>query len=220
MLSMRAGIEKVMNVKIAGIVLAGGQSLRMGQDKAMLTIDQHTLLVRAFNLLKQVGLSDCFVSGDYPDFPCITDKHSGLGPLAGIAACTEHLFYDYNALFIMPVDMPLLAAQDCITLIEAYSQRLSQQASSPQSLPQIAGVYYQEAIFPLILTLNKPLCDYLSDIIQTPHKKHRSLYRLFETLSVQGIPTNANNIQRFENTNTPEQWLRCLSNFSKPSQFK
>lgn len=202
--------EKVMDLKIAGIVLAGGQSSRMGVDKAMLTIEKHTLLVRALNLLKQSGLSDCFVSGEYPGFSCITDQYNGLGPLAGIAACTEQLIDDYDALFIVPVDMPLLAEQDCTALIDTYLQTMLR-----QPLGQAAGVYYQESIFPLILTLNTPLHDYLLGIIQTPHKKYRSLYRLFETLSVQGVVTNATNIERFENANTPEQWLRCLNSYSK-----
>lgn len=202
--------ERIMDLKIAGIVLAGGQSSRMGLDKAMLTIEKHTLLIRALNLLKQSGLSDCFVSGEYPDFSCITDQYNGLGPLAGIAACTEQLIDDYDALFIVPVDMPLLAEQDCTALIDTYLQTMLR-----QPLGQAAGVYYQESIFPLILTLNTPLHDYLLGIIQTPHKKYRSLYRLFETLSVQGVAANTNNIERFENANTPEQWLRCLNSYSK-----
>lgn len=205
-----------MNVKIAGVVLAGGQSLRMGQDKALLTLEQHTLLVRAVKLLQETGISDCFVSGNYPDFDCIRDQHSGLGPLAGIAACANQLSVDYDAVFVIPVDMPLLSVQDCTVLVEAYLNS----ASPQEAVPQTAGLYYQEAIFPLILTLNTPLHDYLADIINTPHKKHRSLYRLFETLSVKGISAKATDIQRFENTNTPEQWQRCLTLYSRLQRVK
>ncbi|RBW45070.1 molybdenum cofactor guanylyltransferase [Psychromonas sp. B3M02] len=200
-------------LKIAGIVLAGGESSRMGQDKAMLSLDQHTLLVHAFTLLKQAGIEQCFVSGDYPNFPCIVDQYAGLGPLAGIAACVEQLSADYDALFIIPVDMPLLAEQDCTELIDRYLDRLSHQ-------PQAAGLYYKEAIFPLILTLNRALKTYLTNIMQTPHKKYRSLYRLFETLGIEGVSANETDKVRFENTNTPEQWQDCLTTYSRLSQAK
>lgn len=189
-----------MNVKIAGIVLAGGQSLRMGEDKAQLTIDQHTLLSRAVKLLQQSGFDDCFVSGNYEGFNCIIDQHQALGPLAGLAACVAKLLGHYDALFIIPVDMPLLIEKDCHYLLQHFTGE--------------QGIYYEDATFPMILPLNQALFDYLAMAIASTNKKDRSLYRLLKTLDIKAINKKQSDAFRFENTNTPEQWQQCLATYA------
>lgn len=227
-------------MNIAGIVLAGGQSSRMGQDKAKLTIEDHTLLSRAVNLLHAAGFEDCYVSGDYQGFNCIPDTQSELGPIAGIAACATQLsglkqacpsidnsaysapeYYapkhyapkqskKYDALFIMPVDMPLLAAEDCKKLLQHFIKQFTN-----QSITGKQGVYYKETTFPMLLSLNDTLITYLNDALNSVHKKQRSLYRLIETLNIEGISQQQVDLFRFENTNTPEQWQRCLVTYNK-----
>jgi len=186
------------NVKIAGVVLAGGLSTRMGEDKAQLRIKQQSLLTRSVELLCSVGLDKVFVSGNYPNYDCITDTYPQLGPLSGIHACAGALSEDYDALFILPVDMPLLTDHECRFLIEKFS-----------GLTQ--GVYYQDARFPMILPLNQLLKDYLSEILTSQHKKQRSLYRLLTACEATPISYSAEIAYRFENTNTPEQWKTCLA---------
>ena len=214
-----------VNVKIAGVILAGGQSTRMGEDKATLTMDQHTLLARAVALLKTAGFDDCFVSGDYQGFNCILDQQACLGPIAGIAACASHLSERYDAMFIIPVDMPLLAPQDCEYLLQYFSQQFITQQSTNEDesnplqaschlLTRKQGVYYKQATFPMLLSLNKTLLDYLAEVVTSPHKKHRSLYRLLETLDIKGVDQKDVDAFRFENTNTPEQWQRCLATYT------
>lgn len=194
-------------MKIAGVVLAGGQSQRMGEDKANLIIDQNSLLTRAVNLLQEAGLSDCYVSGDYPEFNCIQDQHCNLGPIAGIAACASFLNEQYDAMLIIPVDMPLLAVQDCSHLLNCY-----------KATNNVPGLYYQAAIFPILLALTKPLTDYLSNVVNSQHKKSRSLFRLFESLDIQGVPLTTANQYRFKNTNTPTQFQDCLATFNTLQQ--
>ena len=232
-------------MNIAGIVLAGGQSSRMGQDKAKLTIEDHTLLSRAVNLLHAAGFEDCYVSGDYQGFNCIPDTQSELGPIAGIAACATQLsglkqacpsidnsaysapeYYapkhyapkqskKYDALFIMPVDMPLLAAEDCKKLLQHFIKQFTN-----QSITGKQGVYYKETTFPMLLSLNDTLITYLNDALNSVHKKQRSLYRLIETLNIEGISQQQVDLFRFENTNTPEQWQRCLVTYNKMQTVK
>lgn len=187
-------------MKIAGIVLAGGQSSRMGEDKAQLSIEQHSLLSRAVGLLQQSGFDNCFVSGHYAGFNCIVDQHDALGPLAGVAACATTLLGRYDAIFIIPVDMPLLAVQDCHYLLHHFTGE--------------QGVYYDDVTFPMILPLNQALVDYLSIAIVSPNKKYRSLYRLLKTLDMTAIHRQKRDEFRFENTNTPEQWQRCLATYA------
>lgn len=92
-----------------GIVLAGGESRRMGSDKALMVIDGLPLWKRQVAVLLNAGAGRVVVvrrAGqepiDHPD--CALDIHPGLGPLAGIhaglALCPDRLAA------VLAVDMP------------------------------------------------------------------------------------------------------------------
>lgn len=187
-------------MKIAGIVLAGGLSSRMGEDKAQLLLEKQTLLSRNVSLLSSLPLSDVFVSGVYDGFQCIEDIKLALGPLGGIHACVERLIADHDALFIIPVDMPLLGADECTHLLQQFKKH-----------PQ--GTFYEQATFPMVLPLTKQLHNYLSEALASPQNKQRSLYRLLKTLKLQPINYQASERFRFQNSNTPEQWADCLETY-------
>lgn len=79
-----------------GLVLAGGESRRMGRDKALLERDGRTQLERSFELLER-HVERSFVSAraeqaDEPErarFPQIVDRLSGIGPAAGILSALQ-----------------------------------------------------------------------------------------------------------------------------------
>jgi len=189
-------------LKIAGIVLAGGLSSRMGQDKAKLQLAQQTLLTRAVDLLERLDIDKVFVSGDYPGFDFITDIYQQLGPIGGLHACVEALYDDYDALFVLPVDMPLMGEPQCAYLLSEFKK-------------QTQGVFYEQAIFPMILPLTLPLKNYLTDALASAQKKDRSLYRLLNTLKIQQVNDITQQDCRFQNSNTPEEWLSCLETYKK-----
>lgn len=187
-------------MKIAGIILAGGLSSRMGQDKAQLMLAKQTLLMRNVTLLSRLGLNDTFVSGEYPQFQCIADLNPALGPIGGLHACVEFLYPNVDALFVVPVDMPLLSKTECLHLLQQFRE-----------FPQ--GVFYEQAIFPMILPLSAGLKEYLSKAVASPHNKQRSLYRLLKTLKLQSISYQETASFRFRNSNTPEEWAECLTTY-------
>ncbi|WP_354625713.1 molybdenum cofactor guanylyltransferase [Psychromonas sp. MME2] len=189
-------------MNIVGIVLAGGLSTRMGKDKANLKLAERTLLSRAVTLLDGLDFSATFVSGNYPEYDCIKDISVNNGPLSGIHACATALYPHYDALFIIPVDMPLLVKEHCLQLLEAFKEH-----------PQ--GVYFEGATMPMILPLNKLLCDYLQSSLQFTEKKQFSLMRLLNTLQIQAIATNPSQYIYFKNSNTPQQWMECVNTFQK-----
>lgn len=194
-------------MKIAGIILAGGLSSRMGQDKATLLLEQKTLLTRNVSLLSALNLSGIFVSGDYQGFQCIKDIHPSLGPIGGLQACVETLFEDHDAIFVLPVDMPLLTKNECLTLLEQFKQFHQ-------------GVFYQQATFPMILPLTEQLKSYLAEVVNSSENKHRSLYRLIKTVKLQPINYQLENNFRFQNSNTPQEWADCLETFKALNETK
>lgn len=77
--------------RTCGLVLAGGRSRRMGQDKARLSRDGVSLLEYAWRLVDEVT-GDAWVSvredqvndAERRRFPQIVDRYDDLGPVAGI----------------------------------------------------------------------------------------------------------------------------------------
>ena len=119
--------------EVAGLVLAGGRSSRMGRDKALLRVGGETLAQRQTRLLQRLGIREVFLSrpaveaappDDTPpdaaiDVTIVRDAAPGQGPLAGIVAGLEQA--GDRALMVLAVDMPgvtegflggLLAAAD------------------------------------------------------------------------------------------------------------
>ena len=194
-------------MRIAGVILAGGLSTRMGQDKATLLLEKKTLLTRNMTLLSALNLSDNFVSGEYEGFQYIPDIESSSGPIGGIHACVETLFNEFDALFIIPVDMPLLTSVECLTLLEKFKNFQE-------------GVFYEKALFPMILPLTNELKAYLENILNSKEYKHRSIYRLIKTIGLQSIKLQTENSFRFHNSNTPQEWADCLETFKTLNETK
>ena len=93
-----------------GLILAGGLSTRMGTDKAQLRRNQQTMLEYTQSLLHSLDLA-MFISGGESGLP---DRVPQAGPLGGIYTVTQQCQLDaplFDALLIVPVDMPLLTAE-------------------------------------------------------------------------------------------------------------
>lgn len=103
-------------------VLTGGESRRMGTDKALLNLCGMTVLERITGVLRQVS-DDVLVVGARPEYraagvPVVADDVPGMGPLGGIATALRHA--KHGQVFITACDMPLLDAD----VIEAMAAEL------------------------------------------------------------------------------------------------
>jgi molybdopterin-guanine dinucleotide biosynthesis protein A len=95
----------------AGFVLAGGQSSRMGVDKALLPLAGRPLVAHAVAILRDAGLTAAIAGARSPlagIAPVVEDFEPGLGPLAGICAALASTSAPL-AVFL-PVDLPFLPA--------------------------------------------------------------------------------------------------------------
>ena len=89
---------------INGFVLAGGKSLRLGRDKALLDWHGRTLLEHMVDLLAS-ATDHVRVVGRDP----VPDLVPGRGPLSGILTALETSETDSN--IVVAVDLPLLTKQ-------------------------------------------------------------------------------------------------------------
>jgi len=107
----------------AGFVLAGGQSSRMGSDKALLPFAGQPLIACALSTLREAGLSASIAGAALSArtslatyAPVVDDAEPGLGPLAGICAALAAISTRF-AVFL-PVDLPLLPPSLISTLLD------------------------------------------------------------------------------------------------------
>src|SRR5665213_1866270 len=100
---------------IAGIVLCGGRSLRMGRSKALLAFGPETMLERVVRLLALAVERIVVVASSRQKLPplpagvCVVrDRRQRQGPLEGLAAGLAALDPDVEAVYVTGCDVPLL----------------------------------------------------------------------------------------------------------------
>jgi molybdenum cofactor cytidylyltransferase len=119
---------------IAGIVLAGGRSQRMGRPKATLKVGDETFLERAIRTLKTGGCTDVVVVLNVDDAGIFeltagaggrVARGGGLGTeqIESLRAGLRVLPLGADAAIVLPVDYPLVAPATVEALIGEYLER-------------------------------------------------------------------------------------------------
>lgn len=142
-----------MTAPLHGLVLAGGRSTRMGQDKAALEYAGRSQLERAFALLEPL-VARCFVSVRADQradplrarYPQILDAAPGLeGPIAGIVSALRA--YPQAAWVVVACDLPFLDAGTLQHLLARRDPTRPATAfrSSRDALPEPLCAIYEPA---------------------------------------------------------------------------
>lgn len=124
------------------LILAGGESRRMGQDKANLLLGEQTLLQRVSDIVQPL-FPDVIVSvREYRadcDLPQVCDDLSHAGPLAGLAAglaLTESPW-----VFAVACDMPFITRQ-LIECLAGFREGVDAVVPVVQGYPQPLAAFY------------------------------------------------------------------------------
>ncbi len=116
-------MDEGSRVQLTGIVLAGGQSRRLGQDKRRLLLDGAPLLARVLDVLRPLVDEVLLVGPDADalrgwDARVVTDRYPGYGVLAGLHAGLEEAHGAWA--FALAADLPFLNA-DLLTALAALA---------------------------------------------------------------------------------------------------
>ena len=104
--------KSVILMNISAVLLAGGESRRMGRDKATLLFRGRPLWEIQFDLLRTLQPEEIFVSArtDPPWRPSgvqfVSDEPPARGPLSGLSATLARISTDH--LLALAIDMPLM----------------------------------------------------------------------------------------------------------------
>jgi molybdenum cofactor guanylyltransferase len=99
--------------RIAGLLLTGGASRRMGSDKALLEVDGQRLVDRAAAVLTAVADPVVEVGPGWSGLPAVREDPPGSGPLAALAAGSAALRAAGHAgpILVLAVDMPRVGVE-------------------------------------------------------------------------------------------------------------
>ena len=179
-------------MRTAGFVLVGGQSSRMGRDKALLPWNSASLVEDVAATVKAAAGSVTLI-GDlsryrHLGYDCLSDRRPGLGPLAGIDAALSSYRGELN--LIAACDMPGLP----LTWLKLLLEIAAQSDALCTHLVDSNGVMH-------------PLCavyrsDCLPMVQNALEEKRLRLTDLLTSLNARSVVVPS----PVWNVNTPEEW--------------
>jgi len=176
-------------------VLAGGQSTRMGRDKALLPFRGGALAAYVAATVAAAAGSAVLI-GDpqkygHLGYPAIPDRTPGAGPLGGIETALSCTAADWN--LVLACDMPAVSADFLRELLDA-GERCGADALVPAGpsgrLEPLCAVYHRRAAAALRRALD------------------RGVRKVTEALAgLDAAPWPVIDSACFANLNTPEEWV-------------
>ncbi|MCC7237317.1 MAG: molybdenum cofactor guanylyltransferase [Bryobacterales bacterium] len=182
---------------VRGYVLAGGQSSRMGRDKALLEMDGQTLLRATYDLLERV-CGQAVVVGPAERYaslglPLIEDERPGYGPLSGLEAALAECKDRAEWAMVVACDMP--------SLEERALRRLLVEAGVDDGAQAVVPVSGDGRRQPLCALYRPVAREAVSKQMETGN------FRLLEALSrLRCRWVSFDESRHFLNVNTPEEW--------------
>ncbi|MCU0428557.1 MAG: molybdenum cofactor guanylyltransferase [Cytophagaceae bacterium] len=189
-----------------GVILAGGFSSRMGQDKALLIHSFYKIswLEKQYNLLStffpQVVVSKRKEQNYFNILPSamyLSDTAAVEGPLRGIL--TVHQKFPKMHLFVAAVDLPGLNPLIISKIMNQFRKNPEADAVvfKDQYFEPLCGVYKSDFL--------ARLCKQFQNLQETEENKTFSLQYILENANTLSLPISEEDLQALRNINSPDQ---------------
>lgn len=185
-----------------GLILCGGQSVRMGTDKGLIKTAEKTWAQNAFEQMSlldipvklSVNKKQEFVYAAIfsPDELVVDDDSLDLkGPLLGLLSC--HLAFPGEDLFVLACDMLYMKTDLLVKLLEKYQQQIADAYifSNDVKAEPLCGIYTDRSL------------SYVSDLYKTKKLHTYSMKFILEQLNVCAVPLEDEEKKYFQNFNSP-----------------
>src|SRR5258708_21859743 len=102
-------------MSLSAVLLAGGESHRMGRDKATIPFRDRQLWQQQLDLLRKLEPQELFVSAQFDpawrpaDVEFVADATPARGPMSGIGAALSRTTSDH--LLVVGIDLPFMSAE-------------------------------------------------------------------------------------------------------------
>ncbi|UUO07312.1 molybdenum cofactor guanylyltransferase [Blastopirellula sp. J2-11] len=196
----------------AAILLCGGQSRRMGVEKASLPFGDEALLARIVRIIAPTVTEIMVVAAPQQTLPklpvpvqIVYDENPGLGPLEGIRCGLASLGSEIDRILVCGCDTPLITTEAVRILFEKLTDPCDAAvATDIQRMHPTFGVYRA----------------HVADIAaQQLRAGERSLHGFVKRLAVAAVPLNElGGDDLLHNVNTPEDYSLALSAAGLPPE--
>jgi len=192
-------------MEAAGFVLTGGQSLRMGGDKALLPLAGRPLVLHMVEKLRPL-VSEVMLVGAperyaHLGLPVLPDCEAGRGPVAGIVTALRATRHDWN--LVVACDLPLLDPRLFeLDLNQATVAPDLYDAIVPQTEPG------QEGWQPLAAAYHRRCLPAFERVLASHHPKISHAYGVLRVraLTPEELSRFAFDLRMFNNVNSPEDY--------------
>ncbi len=152
-----------IHAKATAIIMAGGGSSRLGQDKALLLVNGRPMLEHIYNQLRS-HFEQIIISADEPDkydfigAEVVCDRVSGQGPLMGISSAMQASRNDLN--FVIACDIPNVNI--------SFMKRLHREAEDFDAIIPISD---EDKYEPLFAVYRKTLLEVMDSTLSSGKRK-------------------------------------------------
>jgi molybdopterin-guanine dinucleotide biosynthesis protein A len=183
-------------IDTTGVLLSGGKSLRMGQDKAQIEFRGQTLISWALDFLR-LNFASVLIAGDRPDLataeiPAIPDLYPG-SALGGLYTGLKSARTDW--IFVAPCDMPYPDAKILELLLKHRNGADAVVPRTPQGYEPVFALYHKNCL------------PHMEEMLQ------QGQYRIYDFY--QRIKVNYLDWRQM-----PTGWERSLLNINTPEQLE
>lgn len=189
----------IVQSKVSAVILCGGESRRMGQDKAKLQIGKYTFLEQIVRNIMDNGPDEMFLSvrrkNDYSEIKVthIEDLEQNKGPLMGIysAMCVA----SYEKIWVTSCDMPFIDWQVAEELAVYFED----------GIDAVIPVDRTGKKYVLCAWYRKSILEILKEQLESGDLKVKHLLERLRVcyVAVEGL---TDGIRKFQNINTREEY--------------
>ncbi len=195
---------------VTGIILAGGESRRMGQDKAWLEVDGVSLIERVLSIMREV-FSEVMIVTRWPD------RFAPLGALVGVDVVSgAHAMGGvYTGLLRMQTEHGFVVACDMPFLSAVLIRHLTVLAPGHDVVFPISS----QGLHPLHAVYSKHCLPWLRVRIARRRYQLHGIEAAHSSLvvDVESLPDTLHPTGCLDNVNTPREWSLSM-NLRRPTQ--
>lgn len=181
---------------LTAVLLAGGESRRMGTDKATIVFEGEPLWQRQFRVLRQLQPEEIFVSArtrrEWQPLgtELILDEPPSRGPMSGITAALARMRTSH--LLVLGVDMPFVTVADLRALFACATAGRGVVPAIGDRAEPLAAVYAKEA-----------QADFVSALSETDWSLQTLVRRLADAGKIDIVELTKAQAARYRSVNEP-----------------